>query len=56
VAFHSRDPAGRPLLDEVMRNAVLVTTSILGPMLTQRYAPMMRGLGCVGGEAVPRVD
>jgi Kef-type K+ transport system membrane component KefB len=56
VAFHTHDPAGHPLLDETMLNAVLVmlvATSILGPVLTQRYAPQMRGLAGVGEPAVP---
>ena len=54
VAFHTHDPAGRPLLDETMLNAVLVlvvATSILGPVLTQRYAPRMRGATSPGAAA-----
>jgi hypothetical protein len=34
------------MLDAVL--VMLVTTSILGPVLTQRYAPRMRGLAGVG--------
>jgi Kef-type K+ transport system membrane component KefB len=44
VAYNTFDPMGHRLLDETMLNAVLVmlvTTSILGPVLTQRYAPRM---------------
>jgi Kef-type K+ transport system membrane component KefB len=44
VAYDTLDPAGRRLLDARMLNAVLVlmlTTSILGPVLTQHYAPRM---------------
>jgi Kef-type K+ transport system membrane component KefB len=45
VAFHVVDPAGQRLLDTRILNAVLVlvlTTSILGPLLTQRFATRMR--------------
>lgn len=45
VAFHTVDPAGRPLLDTRFLNAVLVmvlTTSILGPLLTQHFATRLR--------------
>jgi Kef-type K+ transport system membrane component KefB len=45
VAFHTVDPAGRRLLDTRMLNAVLVmvlTTSILGPLLTQHFAVRLR--------------
>jgi Kef-type K+ transport system membrane component KefB len=45
VAFHTVDPGGRRLLDTRMLNAVLVmvlTTSILGPLLTQRFAVRLR--------------
>jgi Kef-type K+ transport system membrane component KefB len=44
VAYDTRGPAGHRLLDARMLNAVLVlmlTTSILGPVLTQHYAPLM---------------
>ena len=45
VAFKTFSPTGRRLLDERMLNAVLVmmlTTSILGPLLTQRFAARLR--------------
>jgi Kef-type K+ transport system membrane component KefB len=45
VAFRTVDHAGRRLLDTGILNAVLVmvlTTSILGPLLTQRFATRMR--------------
>jgi Kef-type K+ transport system membrane component KefB len=45
VAFHTFNRAGRPLLDARMLNAVLVmvlTTSMLGPQLTQHFAVRMR--------------
>jgi Kef-type K+ transport system membrane component KefB len=44
VAFHTMNPAGERLLDDRMLNVVLVlmlTTSILGPLLTQRFAPRL---------------
>ena len=44
VAYNTFDSAGHRLLDDTMLNAVLVmlvTTSILGPVLRQRYAPRM---------------
>lgn len=44
VAVKTVDPAGRHLLDVRMLNAVLVmlvTTSIVGPLLTQHFAPRM---------------
>ena len=44
VAHHTVDAAGHRLLDGNMLNAVLVvmlTTSILGPMLTERFAPRL---------------
>ena len=45
VAFHTVNRAGRPLLDARMLNAVLVmvlTTSMLGPLLTQHFAMRLR--------------
>jgi Kef-type K+ transport system membrane component KefB len=45
VAFKTLGPNGRRLLDERMLNTVLVmmlTTSILGPLLTQRFATRLR--------------
>ena len=44
VAYDTRNPAGQRLLDETMLNAVLVlmlATSILGPVLTELFAPRM---------------
>lgn len=44
VAYHTVDGSGRRLLDDAMLNAVLVlmlATSILGPVLTERFAPRM---------------
>src|SRR5262249_47666739 len=44
VAFRTFDSAGQPLLDRSTLNVVLVlmlTTSILGPVLTERLAPRM---------------
>ena len=44
VAFDTFDPAGHRLIDERLLNAVLVlmlTTAILGPVLTERFAPRM---------------
>jgi Kef-type K+ transport system membrane component KefB len=44
VAYKTFNAAGQPLLDERMLNAVLImvlVTAILGPILTQRFAPLM---------------
>jgi Kef-type K+ transport system membrane component KefB len=44
VAYHTVNASGQRLLDERMLNAVLVlmlATSILGPVLTERFAPRM---------------
>jgi Kef-type K+ transport system membrane component KefB len=44
VAFDTRNGAGERMLDGTMLNAVLVlmlATSILGPVLTERFAPRM---------------
>jgi Na+:H+ antiporter len=44
VAFNTYDPAGQRLLDGRLLNVVLVlvlATSILGPVLTDRFAPLM---------------
>ena len=44
VAFHTLNQTGERLLDERMLNVVLVlvlTTSVLGPVLTQRFAPRL---------------
>jgi Kef-type K+ transport system membrane component KefB len=48
VAYDTRNAAGQRLLDTTMLNAVLVlmlVTSILGPLLVERFAPRMRGSG-----------
>jgi hypothetical protein len=44
VAYDTRNSAGERLLDDSMLNAVLVlmvATAILGPLLTERFAPRM---------------
>ena len=44
VAFDTLDSAGQRLVDAPLLNVVLVivlTTSILGPVLTARFAPRM---------------
>jgi len=44
VGYNTLNPAGMRLLDEKMFNTVLVllvVTSILGPALTQLFAPQM---------------
>ena len=44
VAFDTRNPAGQRLLDSRLLNVVLVlmvTTSILGPILTEHFAPRL---------------
>ncbi len=44
VAYRTRNAAGQPLLDERMFNGVLImvlVTSIMGPVLTQLFAPRM---------------
>jgi Kef-type K+ transport system membrane component KefB len=44
VAYRTVDSGGQRMLDETMLNAVLVlmlATSILGPVLTERFAPRM---------------
>lgn len=44
VAYSTQNAAGRRLLDDTMLNAVLilmVATSILGPVLTEHFAPRM---------------
>jgi Na+:H+ antiporter len=46
VAYHTVNPVGQRLLDGNMLNAVLVlmlVTSILGPVLTERFAPRLIG-------------
>jgi hypothetical protein len=57
VAFDTRNGAGQRMLDDTMLNAVLVlmlVTSILGPVLTERSAPGMLedgGGAILGGAA-----
>ena len=44
VAYKTFNPAGQRLLDDRLLNVVLVlmlTTSILGPVLTEHFAPRM---------------
>ena len=44
VAYNTRNALGERLLDDRMLNAVLVlmvATSILGPLLTERFAPRL---------------
>jgi len=44
VGYNTFDPARHRLIDDRVLNAVFVlilTTSILGPVLTQRFAPSM---------------
>ena len=44
VAFGTPNPAGQRLLDSRLLNVVLVlmlTTSILGPVLTEHFAPRL---------------
>lgn len=46
VAYDTRDAAGQRMLDGTMLNVVLVlmlATSILGPVITERFAPRMLG-------------
>jgi Kef-type K+ transport system membrane component KefB len=48
VATKTANAAGEPLLDDRMFNGVLImvlVTSIVGPLLTQRFAPHMRDAG-----------
>jgi len=44
VGYKTLDPAGRPLIDDHVLNSVfvlMVSTSILGPVITQHYTPQM---------------
>ena len=44
VGFNTFDPAGQRLIDDRILNAVfalMLSTSILGPVMTQHYAPLM---------------
>ena len=47
VAYRTFNAAGQPLIDSRMLNAVLMMvlfSAILGPVLTQRFAPRMLGM------------
>ncbi len=55
VAYKTVNAAGQPLIDGRMLNAVLVMvliTSILGPVLTQRYAPGMTSAADLKGQVL----
>jgi hypothetical protein len=44
AAFNTHNPAGQRLLDQQLLNVVLVlmlTTSLLGPVMTERFAPRL---------------
>ena len=44
VGFNTFDPSGHRLIDDRILNAVFVlmlSTSILGPVMTQHFAPLM---------------
>jgi hypothetical protein len=44
VAFDTLDPAGTRLIDQALLNVILVlvlATAILGPVLTERFAPRL---------------
>src|SRR5262245_32886218 len=56
VAYHTVNANGQRLLDERMLNAVLVlmlATAILGPVLTERFAPRMLATEKDHSNAVP---
>ena len=56
VAFNTVSPAGAPLVDRRMLDTILVlmvTTSILGPLLTQHYAPRLLESHAVKLTALP---
>jgi len=53
VAYNMVDRAGNHLLDSRMLNVVLalmLSTSILGPMLTERFAPRLKRSATTPGE------
>ena len=57
VAYDTFDPAHRRLIDAQLLNVVLVlmlTTSIIGPVLTQRFLPRMLAEGSVGNDPIRR--
>ena len=56
VAYRTYNAAGQPLLDSRMLNGVLImvlVTSILGPVLTQRFAPANVGFDAGSVDVVP---
>jgi Kef-type K+ transport system membrane component KefB len=58
VAYNTRDAAGQRMLDDTMLNAVLVlmlVTSILGPLLTERFAPRLLDTSS-RAEAMPATE
>jgi Kef-type K+ transport system membrane component KefB len=57
VAYDTRNAAGERMLDGTMLNAVLVlmlATSILGPVLTERFAPRLRDRATAGDSTTLR--
>jgi len=57
VAYKTFNAAGQPLLDSRMLNGVLIMvlfTSILGPVLTQQFAPRMLELAPDGPAPGPK--
>jgi Kef-type K+ transport system membrane component KefB len=58
VAYNTRDATGQRMLDDTMLNAVLVlmlVTSILGPLLTERFAPRLLDTSA-RAEAMPATE
>jgi hypothetical protein len=58
VAFQTHDAIGQRLLDQTMLHAVLVmlaVTSVVGLLLTQRYAPRLLAAG-PGAVAAPHTS
>jgi hypothetical protein len=56
VAFQTKNPAGVRLIDEPLINTVLVmvvVTSILGPILTERFGRQRLAQQGVGLDVVP---
>jgi Kef-type K+ transport system membrane component KefB len=57
VAFNTRNPAGQQLVDSRLLNVVLLlmlTTSILGPVLTEHFAPRLLDIDEVqAGRSAP---
>jgi Kef-type K+ transport system membrane component KefB len=53
VAHNTKNQAGEPLLDDTTLNAVLalmLVTSVMGPVLTELFAPKMRDEAALSGE------